>query len=81
MGVGSEEIFHLPDNLSRGHEPRRMGGVAQKDIRRHIVLPDINLAIDGHDLERQPMLQVGLLGILMDGKGRGGRPLSARGRA
>ena len=81
MRIRSEEIFHLPDNLRGGHESGGMGGMADQDIRRHIVLSDIYLAINRHDLERQSMFQVGLLGILVDRKRRGGGPVSARGRA
>ena len=81
MGVGSEEIFHLPDHHGGAHEARRVSGVANDDIGRHIVLPNINHPVDGKDHEGETWLQICPSGVMVDTKLRGGRPISARERA
>ena len=42
------------------------------DIGSHIVLPNINHAIDGEDHEGKPRLQIHLSGIVVDSKLGGG---------
>ena len=81
MGVGSEEIFHLPDHHGGAHVARRVGGVANDDIGRHIVLPNINHSVDGKYHEGETGLQISLSGVVVDTKLGGRRPISARERS
>ena len=79
MGVGSEEILHLPDHRCGTHEARSVGGMADDDIGRHIVLPDINHPIDGKNHEGETWRQVS--GVVVNTKLGGRRPISAGKRA
>ena len=67
--VCPQDILQLTDYLGGGHGPVSMGRVADQYVRGHVMLLNVSLSINRHNLEGKPRLEVRTFGILVYGKG------------